>query len=167
MVEKYPRNSTPRAGVSCIILNEEGKALVGVRKGSHGAGTLQFPGGKMDYGEEILDCAVRETCEETGLEVEGIKVITYTNDIFEAEAIQFITMYPLCKMKDCDAVPEIKEPDKCEGWWWCDLAKLYAGRDGSKVEVAGCEGKGAPLFTPLKNLFQQVKSFDELLRMIE
>ncbi|RSM08793.1 hypothetical protein CEP52_004485 [Fusarium oligoseptatum] len=73
----------PRVGVSAIIYGPDGKMVTGKRKGSHGAGTWQLPGGHLDYGESLLVCAEREVLEETGLKVKGIKIVAVTNDIFE------------------------------------------------------------------------------------
>ncbi|KAF9774947.1 hypothetical protein IL306_006988, partial [Fusarium sp. DS 682] len=59
----------PRVGVAALIYNHDGKFLTGKRIGSHGAGTIQFPGGHLEYGESFLACAERETLEETGLKI--------------------------------------------------------------------------------------------------
>ncbi len=39
-----------------------------------------LPGGKMELGESLTECGVRETKEETGLDVEIVGIVgTYTN----------------------------------------------------------------------------------------
>ncbi|MFB7171210.1 NUDIX hydrolase [Streptomyces sp. NPDC056254] len=39
-----------------------------------------LPGGKMELGESIADCAIRETLEEAGISVEIVGIVgTYTN----------------------------------------------------------------------------------------
>jgi 8-oxo-dGTP diphosphatase len=53
-------------GVSAIIVRN-GAVLLGRRRGSHGAGTWAFPGGKPDAGEHPSDTVRRELFEETGL----------------------------------------------------------------------------------------------------
>ena len=39
------------------------------------------PGGKIEYGENIMDTVHREVLEETNLEIENIKFITYEQTI--------------------------------------------------------------------------------------
>ena len=53
----------PYIGVAVIVVRE-GRVLLGKRKNAHGAGTWQFPGGHLEYGESIEDCARRELFEE-------------------------------------------------------------------------------------------------------
>lgn len=71
-------------------------------------GTWQLPGGHLDYGESILVCAERETLEETGLKIKGIKVVAVTNDIFEKEGKHYITLFVLCEMEDKTAQPQVR-----------------------------------------------------------
>jgi 8-oxo-dGTP diphosphatase len=56
------------------------------------AGTLQCPGGHLEYGESFADCAKREALEETGLEVGDVKFFTATNDVME-EGKHYVTIY--------------------------------------------------------------------------
>ena len=58
----------PQVGVGVLILRD-GKVLLGRRKGSHGAGCWSAPGGHLEFGETLEDCAAREVLEETGLKI--------------------------------------------------------------------------------------------------
>ena len=58
---------TPRTGACAVVLNEQGRVLL-TRRSDNGRWCL--PGGHVDYGETVEQCAVRETYEETGLVVE-------------------------------------------------------------------------------------------------
>jgi 8-oxo-dGTP diphosphatase len=49
-----------RVGVAAVILRE-GRVLLGERIGSHGAHTWATPGGHLEWGESIEECAKRET----------------------------------------------------------------------------------------------------------
>jgi 8-oxo-dGTP diphosphatase len=61
-----------RVGVGVMIL-KDGKVLLGLRQGSHGAGEWAFPGGHFEYMETLEDCAKRETLEECGVEIQNIR----------------------------------------------------------------------------------------------
>ncbi|BGP06058.1 Nudix hydrolase 1 [Rhodotorula toruloides] len=135
-----------RVGVGCFLVNSRGEFVVGVRKGSHGAGCLQLPGGHLDFGETPEACAVREVAEETGLAIreEDARFLTATNDIFEAEGKHYITMFVVCRVAD-DAKPQVLEPEKCERWEWHTWPQLK--------ELASAPHNR--LFLPLRNLFLQ------------
>ncbi|MFJ4779276.1 NUDIX domain-containing protein [Streptomyces sp. NPDC088762] len=70
-----PNSLVPAA--STIVVDDDGRVLLQRRTDN---GTWALPGGKMELGESIGDCAVRETFEETGIEVEIVGIVgTYTN----------------------------------------------------------------------------------------
>ncbi|KAF6513019.1 hypothetical protein HZS61_007277 [Fusarium oxysporum f. sp. conglutinans] len=95
----------PRVGVSALILKPDGNILTGMRIGSHGAGTIQVPGGHLEFGENPFACAKRETLEETGLEVRAIGQVATTNDVFKEAKKHYITIFVLCEMVDKNAEP--------------------------------------------------------------
>ncbi|MFE5810968.1 NUDIX hydrolase [Streptomyces sp. NPDC056491] len=62
---------------SAIVVDDDGRVLLQRRTDN---GQWALPGGKMELGESIGDCAVRETLEETGIAVEVVGIVgTYTN----------------------------------------------------------------------------------------
>jgi len=121
-----------RVGVAAVILRE-GRVLLGERIGSHGAHTWATPGGHLEWGESIEECAKRETLEETGLVVSAFEKLTFTNDIFEKENKHYITLFVVAS--DANGEPQVTEPDKCKQWKWFKLDELPE-----------------PLFLPLTNL---------------
>ncbi|MBI4636475.1 MAG: NUDIX hydrolase [Candidatus Rokubacteria bacterium] len=56
--------------VAATIPEREGRIVLTRRSISPGRGLWTFPGGFVDFGETVTDAALRETFEETGLEVE-------------------------------------------------------------------------------------------------
>lgn len=84
--------NSARVGVSVLVKNGD-RILLEKRKNSHGAGTWGPPGGYIKYGETLEEAAARETREETGVEISDIKFRVITNDVFEAEQQQFITVW--------------------------------------------------------------------------
>lgn len=63
----FYQNPAPAAGVVAI---EDGNLLWVQRKFEPRKGLWTLPAGFVEYGEHAEDCAVRETKEETGLDVE-------------------------------------------------------------------------------------------------
>lgn len=98
----------PRVGVAAIVKNRDGQFVVGRRLGAHGAGKWQFPGGHLEFGEDILACAQRETLEETGLAVTPLGFLSVTNDVFTADNKHYITFCVLCLRDDDTKEPEVR-----------------------------------------------------------
>ena len=71
-------NETKLASVLIIIFTESPKILM-IKKPitmNHHGGEIAFPGGKIsDEDNDLLDTALRETKEETGINVEREKII--------------------------------------------------------------------------------------------
>ena len=76
-----------------VFVKRKGKILVGKRKGSHGAGTWALPGGHLEPGESFEACCKREVLEETGLIINNISPVVFTNDIFRDEGLHYITLF--------------------------------------------------------------------------
>jgi len=88
----------------------------------HGEGTWTMPGGKLHFGEELKEAALRELSEETSIvtKKEDLKIISVTNDIvFDAH---FVTLGFLCEKFEGQA--KIMEPDEITEWRWFDLNNL-------------------------------------------
>ena len=125
----------PKVGVGVIIVRDK-KVLLGKRKNAHGAGTWNFPGGHLEWGETIEECARREVKEETGLDITNIKTGPYTNDISEGENNHYITLFAIADSGHGN--PKLMESEKCEGGEWFEWDKLPS-----------------PLFLPIQNLLKQ------------
>lgn len=61
-------DNRPKVGVGVIVIKNN-KVLLGKRKNSHGQGTWCFPGGHLEFNESWKNCAIRETKEETDVNV--------------------------------------------------------------------------------------------------
>ncbi|KAG2372777.1 hypothetical protein C9374_013141 [Naegleria lovaniensis] len=119
--------SVPRVGVSTFIIrkvNGVDCVLVGKRKGSHGAGCYQLPGGHLDYGESWEECCAREVKEETNLDISDISFITCTNDLFVKEQRHYVTIFLRSFTSSIEQQAELLEPHKCEGWQWIPIEQL-------------------------------------------
>jgi 8-oxo-dGTP diphosphatase len=111
-----------RVGVATLLLRD-GQLLLGLRKGSHGAGTWACPGGHLEFGESFEAAAARELAEETGIVLPptAFKVYGATNDFFEGEGKHYVTMF-LTAHCPTGVEPKRLEPEKCAEWrWFLDL----------------------------------------------
>ena len=70
-------------------------------------GQWSFPGGHLEYGEDFFACAERETLEETGLVIKGVKIIAVTNDKFTEDNKHYITLFAKCVRVDSTQQPEV------------------------------------------------------------
>ncbi|KAI8624794.1 nudix domain-containing protein [Xylariaceae sp. FL1651] len=148
----------PRVGVAAIVRNTNGDLVIGKRAGSHGAGTWAFPGGHLEMGESFFACAERETFEETGLHIKGVKVVAVTNDVFDAATKHYITIFVQCVMEDEDAQPQTMEPHKCEGWYWIswnEVRRWCEHHDDTAAEWADKK-----CFLPIRDLVREHPELD-------
>jgi 8-oxo-dGTP diphosphatase len=105
----------PRVGVGVIIVRNR-LVLLGKRKGGHGAGTWATPGGHLEFGETVEECARRETLEETGLILRAVFDGPFTNNLFEVERKHYVTLFVVSPSESGE--PQLLEPQKCCGWEW-------------------------------------------------
>lgn len=126
----------PKVGIGVLVVKGD-QILLGKRINAHGDGTWQATGGHLRFGETPEDCAIRETLEETGLQISQIIRGPYTNDFFPSdgkrEEKHYITLFMLAKYEGGE--PVVKEPDRCERWEWFKWTELPN-----------------PLFEPINNL---------------
>lgn len=108
--------------VAAFVFNKEGKNIVLLRTGSHGAQTWCPPGGKIDFGETPEEAIKREVKEETDLTIHDIEFIGFTNDIFETDNLHYVTLWYAARVTNDTA--KITEPEKCLAIEWCDLADI-------------------------------------------
>lgn len=113
----------PRVGLGIIIVNQDGKILVGKRKGNH-APYYSIPGGKLDIGESFEEAAIREVKEETDLDVSSPAVVAVTNNLetYRKEGVHYISV--ILYTDKFSGEPKITEPEKCEEWVWVDPHNL-------------------------------------------
>lgn len=65
-----------RPTVGCaIIVEHDGKILLGERNKQNCNGFWVIPGGRVEFGETIEEAGIRELKEETGLDIEILKFI--------------------------------------------------------------------------------------------
>jgi ADP-ribose pyrophosphatase YjhB (NUDIX family) len=75
---------TPLVGVGAVIVHEE-RVLLVQRGREPMKGRWMIPGGLIEIGEMLHEAVVRETREETGLEVEPIELVELLDRIHREE----------------------------------------------------------------------------------
>jgi 8-oxo-dGTP diphosphatase len=81
----------PRVGVG-VLIRRGNEVLLLHRKNVHGEGTWSTPGGHLEFGETPEACASREVLEETGVQVNNIRFVCITNDVFD-QSRHYITIW--------------------------------------------------------------------------
>lgn len=125
----------PKIGVAAIIRKQK-KVLLGKRKNSLGEGTWCFPGGHLEFGESWEECSLRETKEETDIEIKNIQFVGVTNDVFKEEKKHYVTIF--LSAEYADGKVKLAEPEKFEKWEWFDWDNLPS-----------------PLLLPIENLLKK------------
>jgi 8-oxo-dGTP diphosphatase len=64
-----------RPAIAAAVIVRDGRLLLIQRRVSEGSLSWQLPAGAVEHGETFADAAVRETAEETGLEVEAVTTL--------------------------------------------------------------------------------------------
>lgn len=109
----------PKVGIGVMIF-KEGKVLMGRRKGPRGAGFYAWPGGHLEFGESMVDCAVREAKEEADIEIANVRFLRLMNLQYEGRHYADIALLADWKSGE----PKLMEPDRCEGWEWYHPGRL-------------------------------------------
>ena len=107
-----------RVGVGIIVLNKDGKILIGKRQGSFSP-YYSIPGGHVDMGETFEETAIREIQEEAGILIKSPRVYGMNNDLeTHAECGRHYVSAFLIADQGFEGEVRVCEPNKCEGFWW-------------------------------------------------
>ena len=150
MAERRPSNDAPPAkkakrekvgvGVGVVVTKgrprvangtvSDFRILVGLRKGSHGAGQWALPGGWLEKGEEFLDCALRELREETGIapsdsdlptrgesKARAAGTLPFVANNTQMDGVHSVTVFVRATAVGAPTA-EVREPHKCFEWRW-------------------------------------------------
>ena len=125
----------PSIGVGVLVWRGR-QLLLGQRVLEQGRTCWQFPGGHLESEESVIECAVREVLEETGISITAARHLDYTGRAFNAGSRSYLTLFVSCEYASGEAT--VLEPDKCRHWQWFDYPELPS-----------------PLFAPIEILLSQ------------
>ena len=112
-----------------IAVFRNGQVLLGLRnpdkvKASSelkGEGTWTMPGGKVDPGEKLVDAAIRELDEETGIKLDALSFVCVQDNIIDAA--HYVTVGFQASVTD-NYEANAMEPETILKWEWYDIDKL-------------------------------------------
>ncbi|MFZ0665365.1 MAG: CoA pyrophosphatase [Acidimicrobiales bacterium] len=83
------------AAVLVALFEESGEARVILTRRSgelrHHKGEVSFPGGRLETGETLVECALREAHEETGLDPASVSVVGQLSSLLTLSSTSLIT----------------------------------------------------------------------------
>ncbi len=109
-------------GVGAFILNENNELLLQKRAVPAEKDCWCIPGGRLEMFETLENAVIRETKEETDLDIEVIRMMGVCDHIIKEENAHWVATSYLCKIKSGE--PKIMEPDKASDMKWFSIDKL-------------------------------------------
>ncbi len=116
MADRYPR-----LGTGVVILNKHGQILFGKRLNQPLGWSI--PGGHVEFGENLIDCAKREVMEEVGIEIENVEPLTFGENLLLDQDYHSVSIFLFSTIKDGEIIGN-PEPHKCGGWEWFDITDI-------------------------------------------
>ncbi|HNT75676.1 MAG TPA: NUDIX domain-containing protein [Anaerolineae bacterium] len=106
-------------GVGAIIVDDQGRLFLAQRgpQAKNERGLWEFPGGAVEFGEQLADALRREIREEYGVEIAVGALLDVVDHILPAEGQHWVSPTFLCRITA--GTPTICEPGKCTeiGWF--------------------------------------------------
>jgi 8-oxo-dGTP diphosphatase len=117
-----------QVGVAAVVLSADGRVLLAERRAEAGR-RLAVPGGRLDAGETVEECAVRELWEETGLTLEPSDVRVFGCVLDDNVQGAWVVVGVVTRLGVPHAAIELieLEPEKIGGFVWADPAAAPEG----------------------------------------
>jgi len=111
-------------GVGAMVFDREGRVFLAKRgpRASNERGYWEFPGGKVSFGEKLIDAVRREFLEEYEMEIQVVELLSVDDHILVEEKQHWIS--PTYLARHVGGVPRIVEPEKCSAIGWFPLSAL-------------------------------------------
>ena len=137
MKREYPES--PLIGVGAVIV-KDGRALLIKRGQPPLLGEWSLPGGVLECGESLLEAAIREAREETGLTVEVVEMLGVYERVIRSDDGRVRYHYVLIDFLCRPVVGELKaSSDAAEAGWFTrdELPALELAYDANDVVLKG------------------------------
>jgi nucleoside triphosphatase len=112
-----PEQQFPEPTVGAFIFNAKGEILL--LESHKWPGKYVVPGGHVELGERLEEAVIRESKEETGLDVYDVEFINYQQFVYDPafwKKRHFIFFDFACKTDGMD----VKLNDEAQGYVWVD-----------------------------------------------
>ena len=123
---------TPGVGCGAAIWRD-GRLLLVKRRRAPEAGHWNLPGGKVDFGERVVDAVRREAAEEIGVEIALTRPLGVVETLGEGQH----WVSPIYEARIVSGEPVNREPDKHEALLWADPAAPPAPLGAAAREALG------------------------------
>jgi 8-oxo-dGTP diphosphatase len=104
------------------VLDPPDRVLLTLRKRPPEAGCWSIVGGKVDFLENLEQCAVREAREEAGVDVELVRLLCVTDHVLPGEGQHWVAPAYLGRVISGEA--RNCEPDKTQEVKWFALSSV-------------------------------------------
>lgn len=107
---------------SNTIIYKDNSILLGKRKKLFPKGKWSLPGGHLEYGEGVYDCAERELAEETGISLKLQKLFFILEEITNTQQYYHYFFYNKIRGKKIEYYNN--EPNNFEEWRFFPIKRL-------------------------------------------
>lgn len=116
----------PRVGAIAVVRRGDHVLLAQRSKGGY-IGRWGFPGGHVERGETVIEAAMRELHEETGVTAEPVGVLTVLDEIGRDDASRVLWHYVLVAVLADWRAGEAVAADDAAAVRWVTLAEIASG----------------------------------------
>ncbi|XP_028657866.2 nucleoside diphosphate-linked moiety X motif 6 [Erpetoichthys calabaricus] len=129
---RLPVYATHQVGVAGTVFDEATGRVLVVQDRNKSKNTWKFPGGLSDPGETIVNTAVREVFEETGIKSEFKSLLSVRQQHQHPGAFGNSDMYFICRLKPLSFEINFCQQEcvRCE---WMDIVKLVRTTDTTPI----------------------------------